>query len=228
MVPIKTQLIKTLKVFCVFVVFSVTFSVFVTVVGSTLVSLLQAMMAAMSVAEQCKIALGLGQIDVIHEEDEEEEEEDEDEEFDEKQPAVAATASSSSSSASASISSSSALTITLEQYPQAFSHFSFDKSERKLLVCDLQGVLDQSKRPPVFELTDPVIHSNFRQRKHKYGRTDHGRDGIKKFFSTHQCNDLCKLLGLSDVRERSRTRSRTRGHRAGAGSAGSAGHGQAK
>ena len=66
------------------------------------------------------------------------------------------------------------------------------------LVCDLQGVLDSSKKPFIFELTDPVIHnrSNKPEKKYKSGRTDRGFDGIKSFFQTHKCNPLCKLLGL--------------------------------
>ena len=41
---------------------------------------------------------------------------------------------------------------------QAFSHFTYVFTRRKMLVCDLQGVLDVSCSPPCFELTDPVIH----------------------------------------------------------------------
>jgi hypothetical protein len=42
--------------------------------------------------------------------------------------------------------------------PQAFSHFTYNWTKRKMLVCDLQGVLNTECTPPVFELTDPVIH----------------------------------------------------------------------
>ena len=42
--------------------------------------------------------------------------------------------------------------------PQAFSCFTYRHTNRRMLVCDLQGVLDTSRSPTVFELTDPVIH----------------------------------------------------------------------
>jgi len=42
--------------------------------------------------------------------------------------------------------------------PQAFSCFTYRFTKRKMLVCDLQGVLDISQSPPLFELTDPAIH----------------------------------------------------------------------
>ncbi|CAB1117393.1 unnamed protein product [Ectocarpus sp. CCAP 1310/34] len=89
-----------------------------------------------------------------------------------------------------------------ESYVQAFSHFSYRKSHRKMLVCDLQGVQSTSSthedRAGVFELTDPVIHYRSTSgRRQVYGRTDLGKRGIRKFFGTHQCNDVCRLLGLA-------------------------------
>lgn len=89
-------------------------------------------------------------------------------------------------------------TIKLEDYPQAFSHFTYRYSQREKLVCDLQGVLDSSVSPAVFELTDPVIHFNNTRRRKVYGRTDHGAKGMNKFFETHVCNDLCRLLGFTE------------------------------
>ena len=50
------------------------------------------------------------------------------------------------------------ISFTTADIPQAFSCFSYRFSERKFLVCDLQGVLDEKSSPPCFELTDPVIH----------------------------------------------------------------------
>ncbi|CAN0096797.1 unnamed protein product [Ectocarpus fasciculatus] len=89
-----------------------------------------------------------------------------------------------------------------ESYVQAFSHFSYRKSRRKMLVCDLQGVQStssvQEDRAGVFELTDPVIHYRSTSgRRQVYGRTDLGKKGMHKFFETHQCNDVCRLLGLA-------------------------------
>ena len=91
--------------------------------------------------------------------------------------------------------------VEVEDYPQAFSHFSYRQSKRRMIVCDLQGVLDSTKSPPLFELTDPVIHYSSKQKwkkgKHKFGRTDLGAKGINRFFSTHKCNNLCRLLGIA-------------------------------
>lgn len=89
-----------------------------------------------------------------------------------------------------------------ESYVQAFSHFSYRYTRRKMLVCDLQGVQSTSvvgeDHEGVFELTDPVIHYRSASgRKQVYGRTDFGRKGIHKFFETHYCNDVCRLLGLA-------------------------------
>ncbi|CAM9853923.1 unnamed protein product [Pylaiella littoralis] len=89
-----------------------------------------------------------------------------------------------------------------ECFVQAFSHFSYRNSGRKMLVCDLQGVQSRSAvhedRAGVFELTDPVIHYRSKSgRRQVYGRTDLGKKGMHKFFQTHDCNDVCCLMGLS-------------------------------
>jgi len=84
--------------------------------------------------------------------------------------------------------------IRLEDIPQAFSHFTYRYTKRKLLVCDLQGVLNNSSQP-LFEMTDPVIHFRSRHgRKNVFGRTDHGSKGIHNFFHTHKCSPLCRML----------------------------------
>ena len=82
-------------------------------------------------------------------------------------------------------------------FPQAFSHFTYEVSNRQLMVVDLQGVYSAEKR--VFVLTDPVIHkrrSNKVLRNWSFGRTDRGLKGIKAFFQTHQCSPVCQMLGL--------------------------------
>ena len=90
-------------------------------------------------------------------------------------------------------------------FPQAFSHFSYEKSKRAMLVVDLQGVFTvKSDGTKVYELTDPVIHKrrsnrNRTIRKWNFGRTDRGEKGMKAFFETHRCTDACKLLGLTEV-----------------------------
>jgi hypothetical protein len=85
--------------------------------------------------------------------------------------------------------------IEIDDIPQAFSHFTYEYSNRKKLVCDLQGVWNADDG---FVLTDPVIHhvSPEEGRKHRNGATDKGFEGVKKFFTTHQCNALCTKLGL--------------------------------
>merc|ERR1712211_228456 len=83
----------------------------------------------------------------------------------------------------------------LPRIPQAFSHFTYRKSKRRMLVCDLQGVLTSSTSPPLFELTDPVIHyRSFIGRQNAFGRTDRGKRGIHNFFKTHVCTELCRML----------------------------------
>lgn len=89
-----------------------------------------------------------------------------------------------------------ALTIDAQDIPQAFSHFTCLHSNWRLVVCDLQGVLDAAAVPPVFEMTDPAIHrkSDHAGEKPNYGRSDRGLRGIHNFFKTHVCSELCKRL----------------------------------
>ena len=86
----------------------------------------------------------------------------------------------------------------LSDYLQAFSHFTYLFTNRKLLVCDLQGVYNTDLSPPTFELSDPVIH--YRSKKGRnmvFGRTDKGQKGIQLFFNSHVCTGICKILELS-------------------------------
>ena len=69
--------------------------------------------------------------------------------------------------------------------PQAFSHFTFERSNQQLLVCDIQGVGDT--------WTDPQFHSHNQE---GYGKGNMGKDGIKRFFETHKCNAICGYLKL--------------------------------
>ena len=87
-------------------------------------------------------------------------------------------------------------------FPQAFSHYSFEKTKTAFMVVDLQGVLEiLPNGTRKFLLTDPAIH-----RKNKgwrtnleFGRTDRGKKGMKAFFRSHSCSDACRLLGLRKV-----------------------------
>lgn len=126
--------------------------------------------------------------DIIEEENSEDEEDDaSDDETSHRKPAVT----------TSNVAPKGELVILNEDVPQAFSHFSHSRSHRRRMVCDLQGVLDTSQNPPMFELTDPVIHyKSSRNREHVYGKTDKGQKGINDFFKTHRCNNLCKALGI--------------------------------
>ncbi len=72
---------------------------------------------------------------------------------------------------------------------QAFSHYTWIKSKRALVVCDIQGVKSGSK----LILTDPAIHC---KNVLKFGNTNLGVRGIKKFFELHTCNEICITMKL--------------------------------
>eukprot|EP00798_Chlamydomonas_sp_ICE-L_P020461 gene20461-27250_t len=93
------------------------------------------------------------------------------------------------------------IAFTAGDIPQAFTHFTYACTSRKLMVCDLQGVLDTASRPPVFELTDPVIHyKSGRGRTKVFGRSDRGTAGMQQFFKTHECSELCHAVRRTWVR----------------------------
>ena len=74
---------------------------------------------------------------------------------------------------------------------QAFSHFTYVRSGKTLLVCDLQGVQESYR----VLLTDPAIHSRNTPGS-CYGSMDRGYDGIRMFFKTHVCSEVCRAMGL--------------------------------
>eukprot|EP00295_Goniomonas_pacifica_P043294 CAMPEP_0175916826 /NCGR_PEP_ID=MMETSP0108-20121206/11047_1 /TAXON_ID=195067 ORGANISM="Goniomonas pacifica, Strain CCMP1869" /NCGR_SAMPLE_ID=MMETSP0108 /ASSEMBLY_ACC=CAM_ASM_000204 /LENGTH=484 /DNA_ID=CAMNT_0017239391 /DNA_START=27 /DNA_END=1481 /DNA_ORIENTATION=- len=69
--------------------------------------------------------------------------------------------------------------------PQSFSHFTYEKSGHKLLVCDIQGVGDL--------YTDPQIHTT---RKLTACKGNKGAEGIDRFLKSHRCNTVCFALEL--------------------------------
>ena len=79
---------------------------------------------------------------------------------------------------------------------QAFSHYSWQKSEHKILVCDLQGVMTEKGAL----LTDPSIHSCTENLC--YGSTDLASPGMDKFFDSHQCNKVCKAMKLEPYKKK--------------------------
>jgi len=70
--------------------------------------------------------------------------------------------------------------------PQAFSHFTYEASHGHEIVVDVQGV------NPTF--TDPQIHARNRS---LFSLGNQGEVGFVKFFDTHRCNEICRLLGLT-------------------------------
>lgn len=92
--------------------------------------------------------------------------------------------------------------VKLTDFVLAFSHWVYERSEHRLIVCDLQGILDMEGRRPVFRLTDPAICSKAKKRCNKYGKTDLGMRGIRDFCCRHTCNSVCKALNLPTMRVR--------------------------
>ncbi|KAM5344158.1 hypothetical protein ACJ41O_012695 [Fusarium nematophilum] len=75
---------------------------------------------------------------------------------------------------------------------QAFSHYTYERSWGRFLVCDLQGV--------GHTLTDPAICTLDKER-FKLADTNIGKEGFKFFFCTHECNEICRKLKLKSNRE---------------------------
>ena len=93
--------------------------------------------------------------------------------------------------------------VLLTDFLHAFSHWSYVHTNRKLLVSDLQGALNEEGTRPKFELTDPAICSQ-RSGRNRFGRTDGGSWGVRQFFRSHKCSLVCKCLGLPPVGTRRR------------------------
>ena len=70
---------------------------------------------------------------------------------------------------------------------QAFSHFTYAASKKKMLIIDIQGV--------GLKLTDPSILSTNQE---EFGITNSGKLGINSFFDNHVCNHICSKLITSD------------------------------
>jgi Mg-chelatase subunit ChlD len=85
-------------------------------------------------------------------------------------------------------------------YLQAFTHFTHRYTNKKVMVCDLQGVFDDKSSPPTFELSDPAIHyASSTGREMVYGRTDKGKTGMDLFHKTHRCSEICRHVLLGKV-----------------------------
>lgn len=86
--------------------------------------------------------------------------------------------------------------VLLTDFVQAFSHWVYESTNRDLLVCDLQGILDMEGLRPAFRLTDAAICSRSRGKRSYYGKTDLGMRGIRNFCRRHVCNGVCTALNL--------------------------------
>jgi hypothetical protein len=75
---------------------------------------------------------------------------------------------------------------------EAFTHYTYHKTNGRLIVCDLQGRYRHTrhcKKKSRFELSDPAICSRGRN----YGVTDLSEKGIESFFANHSCNRFCHM-----------------------------------
>ena len=79
---------------------------------------------------------------------------------------------------------------TLNTTCQAFSHYTWVKSGKELVICDLQGIKFRSR----VILTDPAIHYHSNVLCH--GSTNLGPRGIEEFFQKHKCNEICTEMNL--------------------------------
>uniref|UniRef100_A0A061SBJ0 Elongation factor 2 kinase n=1 Tax=Tetraselmis sp. GSL018 TaxID=582737 RepID=A0A061SBJ0_9CHLO len=84
--------------------------------------------------------------------------------------------------------------------PQAFSHYTYEASNRLLVVCDIQG-------QGVDFFTDPQIHSFDGE---GFGLGNLGPRGIRRWRQTHRCNAICKLAKLPPLQDGERRQSRPR------------------
>ncbi|XP_063721949.1 alpha-protein kinase vwkA-like [Symsagittifera roscoffensis] len=87
--------------------------------------------------------------------------------------------------------SNSGAVFGLSEALPAFSHYTYDASDRELVVCDLQGVRSHN----YYYLTDPAICS----RDELYGPTDIGVTGIAMFFENHICTEICKNFAKPNI-----------------------------
>ncbi|KAK4444704.1 hypothetical protein QBC34DRAFT_474115, partial [Podospora aff. communis PSN243] len=78
------------------------------------------------------------------------------------------------------------------QAAQAFSHFTFERTEGNFMVTDLQGV-GRVLTDPALQKLDPSYLP--------LSEANLGADGFYWFFSTHTCNAVCKQLRLQSTRE---------------------------
>ncbi|XP_026996995.2 transient receptor potential cation channel subfamily M member 6 isoform X1 [Tachysurus fulvidraco] len=82
----------------------------------------------------------------------------------------------------------------LEEMVLAFSHWTYEYTERELLVLDLQGVGAELTEPSVIRAID-----NSSSRDLMFGTTSLDEDAVRSFVHNHTCNSCCRKLGLTDL-----------------------------
>lgn len=82
----------------------------------------------------------------------------------------------------------------LEEAILAFSHWTYEYTNRELLVLDLQGVGADLTDPSLIRVDDKSSGEM------AFGPANLGDDAIQSFVLKHTCNSCCKKLGLSDLR----------------------------
>ncbi|KAJ7852902.1 kinase-like domain-containing protein [Mycena olivaceomarginata] len=90
---------------------------------------------------------------------------------------------------------SKAPTTRLAATVNTFVHFVYHFSQKSLVLCDVQTMKARIKGEPKNVIFDPMAHTP----KGKSGPGDHGKDGIKNFLATHECNSKCEALGLDEL-----------------------------
>uniref|UniRef100_A0A8C2IYA3 non-specific serine/threonine protein kinase n=1 Tax=Cyprinus carpio TaxID=7962 RepID=A0A8C2IYA3_CYPCA len=80
----------------------------------------------------------------------------------------------------------------LEEAILAFSHWTYEYTNRELLVLDLQGVGAELTDPSLIRVDDKSSSGEM-----AFGPANLGDDAIQSFVIKHTCNSCCKKLGLS-------------------------------
>lgn len=75
---------------------------------------------------------------------------------------------------------------------QAFSHFTYENSNKQILICDIQGVGNL--------YTDPQIHTLSGK---GFGAGNLGNTGMSAFLLRHRCNGICQEVGLPVIHAKS-------------------------
>lgn len=83
----------------------------------------------------------------------------------------------------------------LEETILAFSHWTYEYTNKELLVLDLQGVGADLTDPSLIRVDDKSSPGEM-----AFGPANLGDDAIQSFVLKHTCNSCCKKLGLSDLR----------------------------